>query len=172
MRKIKRKIRVKNKKTTALTTSSSNSNGQELNDNNSSENNTDDEEEGLFGTLLRMWKVGSLHWIAQIAKMFDGMTHKITNKKEGQIKASQKSGGKGRRAYIIWECESDSSKAIRLTPEDSEKTTFTTDADNYYKVMHFGLKNIDATYQRMMNKVFKNQIYMSRAGSIHERHDC
>ncbi|KAK2379763.1 hypothetical protein QL285_067527 [Trifolium repens] len=94
------------------------------------------------------------------------------SQKEGQIKVSQKSGGKGRRAYIIWECESDSSKAIRLTPEDSEKTTFTTDADNYYKVMHFGLKNIDATYQRMMNKVFKNQIYMSHAGSIHERHDC
>ena len=28
----------------------------------------------------------------------------------------------------------------------------------YYKVMSFDLKNVRASYQRMMNKVFKNQV--------------
>ena len=39
------------------------------------------------------------------------------------------------------------------------KTAFTTDTANYcYKVMPFSLKNVGATYQRLMNKVFREKI--------------
>ena len=42
---------------------------------------------------------------------------------------------------------------------DIPKTAFTTDTANYcYKVMPFGLQNVGATYQRLMDKVFKEQI--------------
>ena len=42
---------------------------------------------------------------------------------------------------------------------DEEKTTFITkDAIFCYKVMPFGLKNTGATYQLLMDRVFKQQI--------------
>ncbi|XP_072056381.1 uncharacterized protein [Arachis hypogaea] len=48
---------------------------------------------------------------------------------------------------------------ILMHPGDEEKTVFVTDQGNYcYKVMPFGLKNAGATYQRLMDKVFKEQI--------------
>jgi len=48
---------------------------------------------------------------------------------------------------------------ISLHPRDKEKTSFMTDDSNYYyEVMSFGLKNAGATYQRLMNKVFKGMI--------------
>nr|KYP31642.1 Transposon Ty3-I Gag-Pol polyprotein [Cajanus cajan] len=48
---------------------------------------------------------------------------------------------------------------IRMHPHDEDKTAFITDSANYcYRVMPFGLKNAGATYQRLMDKVFKNQI--------------
>ncbi|PKA45600.1 RNA-directed DNA polymerase like [Apostasia shenzhenica] len=47
---------------------------------------------------------------------------------------------------------------IWMAKEDEEKTAFITDYDTYcYNVMPFGLKNVGATYQRMIDAVFKGQ---------------
>lgn len=43
-----------------------------------------------------------------------------------------------------------------MTLEDEEKTIFITPHRLYcYKVMPFGLKNVGATYQRLITKIFK-----------------
>ena len=43
--------------------------------------------------------------------------------------------------------------------KDEEKTSFITEKRTYcYKVMPFGLKNVGATYQRLVNKLFEKQI--------------
>ena len=48
---------------------------------------------------------------------------------------------------------------IRMAPEDEEKTTFITNRGLYcYRIMPFDLKNTGATYQRLVNKIFKEQI--------------
>ncbi|KAM2305121.1 hypothetical protein ACFXTH_024738 [Malus domestica] len=48
---------------------------------------------------------------------------------------------------------------ILMNPSDQEHTTFTTDRGLYcYKVMPFGLKNAGATYQRLVNSMFAEQI--------------
>jgi ribonuclease HI len=48
---------------------------------------------------------------------------------------------------------------ILMAMADKEKTAFMTESGNYYyNVMPFGLKNAGATYQRMMNKVFRGEI--------------
>nr|KYP44698.1 Retrovirus-related Pol polyprotein from transposon 297 family [Cajanus cajan] len=48
---------------------------------------------------------------------------------------------------------------IRMYPQDEVNTAFITDSANYcYQVMPFRLKNAGATYQRLMDKVFKEQI--------------
>ena len=48
---------------------------------------------------------------------------------------------------------------IRIDEADQEKTLFVTSQGLfYYKVMPFGLKNVDMTYQRLMNKMFASQI--------------
>ena len=47
---------------------------------------------------------------------------------------------------------------IPLALDDQERTAFLTPIGNYhYKVMPFSLKNVRATYQRMMTKMFKSQ---------------
>jgi len=49
-----------------------------------------------------------------------------------------------------------------MHPRDKEKTTFTIDGANYfYEVMSFGIKNAGATYQRLMDKIFKGMIVRS-----------
>ncbi|KAF5475589.1 hypothetical protein F2P56_007381 [Juglans regia] len=48
---------------------------------------------------------------------------------------------------------------IRMNEANQGKTTFITDQGlYYYKVMPFGLKNARATDQRLVNKMFKDQI--------------
>ena len=48
---------------------------------------------------------------------------------------------------------------ILMAEEDQEKTAFVTSQGLYcYRVMSFGLKNAGATYQRLVNQMFKKQI--------------
>ena len=48
---------------------------------------------------------------------------------------------------------------IPLAVDDQEKTAFVTLIGNYhYKVMPFGLKNAESTYQRMMTRMFELQM--------------
>ena len=47
---------------------------------------------------------------------------------------------------------------IKMHPPDEDKTTFTTERIYCYNVIPFGLKNAMATFQRMVNKVFKDLI--------------
>lgn len=48
---------------------------------------------------------------------------------------------------------------IRMSLDDEEKTAFITDRGLYcYIAMSFGLKNVGATYQRLVNRMFKDQI--------------
>ena len=48
---------------------------------------------------------------------------------------------------------------IPLALYDQEKTAFVTPIGNYhYKVMPFGLKNAESTYQRMITRMFASQL--------------
>ncbi|GLU03921.1 hypothetical protein SLE2022_210920 [Rubroshorea leprosula] len=50
---------------------------------------------------------------------------------------------------------------ISMCPSDVKKTTFHTPIDNfYYVVMPFGLKNVGATYQRVMVAIFHDFIHI------------
>ena len=46
-----------------------------------------------------------------------------------------------------------------MDPDDQEKTSFVTAQGTYcYRVMLFGLKNVGATYQRLVNRMFQKKI--------------
>ena len=46
---------------------------------------------------------------------------------------------------------------IKIASKNKEDTTFITERGLYcYKMMSFDLKNIDATYQHFVNKIFKH----------------
>ncbi|KAK4841195.1 hypothetical protein QYF36_000455 [Acer negundo] len=48
---------------------------------------------------------------------------------------------------------------ILMHPDDQEKTAFITERGTFcYKVMPFGLKNVGATYQRLVNKMFAKML--------------
>ena len=48
---------------------------------------------------------------------------------------------------------------IKMDGVDQEKTSFVTSQGLFcYKLMPFDLKNVGATYQRLMNKMFTHQI--------------
>jgi hypothetical protein len=48
---------------------------------------------------------------------------------------------------------------IPTAKDDEEKTAFIPESGNYYyRVMPFRLRNAGATYQRMMNKVYKKEL--------------
>ena len=48
---------------------------------------------------------------------------------------------------------------IRMHEDDQEKTSFVTSQGLFcYTVMPFSLKNVGATYQRLMNRMFASQI--------------
>ena len=48
---------------------------------------------------------------------------------------------------------------IRMDKENQEKTSFITSQGLFcYKIMSFGLKNVGATYQRLVNHMFHPQI--------------
>ena len=51
---------------------------------------------------------------------------------------------------------------IIMDPNNQENTSFVTGQGTYcYQVMPFGLKNVGATYQRLVNKMFQKQIEAS-----------
>nr|KYP64666.1 Transposon Ty3-I Gag-Pol polyprotein [Cajanus cajan] len=59
---------------------------------------------------------------------------------------------------------------IMMYLPNAKKTTFITDQTNFcYQVMSFGLKNARATYQRLMDKVFHQQI-RKKYGGLCRRH--
>ena len=58
---------------------------------------------------------------------------------------------------------------ISMDPDDQEKTSFVTGQGTYcYRVMPFGLKNVGATYQRLVNRMFQKQIGASMEVYIHD----
>ncbi|RDX74056.1 hypothetical protein CR513_46235, partial [Mucuna pruriens] len=56
-----------------------------------------------------------------------------------------------------------------MYPSDKEKTSFMTEGPNYcYQVMSSGLKNVGATYQKLMDKVETRGICGRHGGQIHQ----
>jgi len=61
---------------------------------------------------------------------------------------------------------------IPMAKDDEEKTAFMTKSGNYYyRVMPFGLRNVGAIYQCMMNKVYMDDmIVKSKEETDHAAH--
>ena len=48
---------------------------------------------------------------------------------------------------------------IMMNPDDQEKAAFITDRDTYcYRMTTFSLKNAGATYKRLVNRMFSEQL--------------
>uniref|UniRef100_A0A2N9GKA7 Integrase catalytic domain-containing protein n=1 Tax=Fagus sylvatica TaxID=28930 RepID=A0A2N9GKA7_FAGSY len=70
----------------------------------------------------------------------------------------KKANGKWRMLLTFMDAFSEYNQ-IMMDDIDQEKTSFITSKGLFcYKVMPFGLKNVGATYQRLMNKMFHHQI--------------
>ena len=65
-------------------------------------------------------------------------------------------GAAGNKVLNFLDAYSDYNQ-IPMAASDMNKTAYiTNDANYFYKVMPFGLKNAGATYQRLMDKVFSH----------------
>jgi hypothetical protein len=54
-----------------------------------------------------------------------------------------------------------------MHPDNEEKIAFITESDTYsYKAMPFRLKNARVTYQRTVNRIFKNQLGRIMKGHV------
>ena len=61
---------------------------------------------------------------------------------------------------------------IKMHLPDMEKISFITERGLYcYNVMPFGLKNVGATYQRLVNKIFKEMIGKTMEHKRHARQE-
>jgi len=65
----------------------------------------------------------------------------------------------GHKALSFMDCTTGYNQ-IQMAQEDQEATSFCTPKGIFcYKVMHFGLKNTGATYQRAMQTIFDDMLH-------------
>nr|GEW87599.1 reverse transcriptase domain-containing protein [Tanacetum cinerariifolium] len=108
---------------------------------------------------LFAWKPSNMTGVPQGPKTSRGRDHE-----RGLLPrlAVQSSHGKETRQQLADVCrfrEFEQGQSIQLAELDEEKTTFHTGKGVYcYTKMPFGLKNVGATYQRLMDKAFESQI--------------
>ncbi|XP_043812456.1 uncharacterized protein LOC122723651 [Manihot esculenta] len=89
------------------------------------------------------------------------MPHKLNVLPEARpVKQKKRVVGREKQQAIREEVQKlEEAGFIREVMSDEEKTSFITEDGTYcYRAMPFGLKNARATYQRLMNKIFKDQI--------------
>ena len=65
-------------------------------------------------------------------------------------------GASGFRVLSFLDAYSGYNQIKRHAPNEEKTTLIIEDVDFCYKVMAFGLKNVGATYQRLVDRVFKS----------------